>query len=78
MASGGHLGYGHLGPQNAKLLAEMDSSYPKTSKTTYCTTFCDNYVKSYFLRCCLVAILDLCECREIPKVAILATKLDQF
>ena len=34
------------GPQNAKLLAEMDYSYQKTSKTTYCTTFCDNYLKS--------------------------------
>ena len=36
------------GPQNAKLLAEMDSSYQKTSKMTYCTTFCDNYLKSKF------------------------------
>ena len=35
-----------LGPQNAKPLAEMDSSYQKTSKTTYCTTFCDNYLIS--------------------------------
>ena len=35
------------GPENAKLLAEMDSSYQKTSKTTYFTTFCDNYLKSY-------------------------------
>ena len=35
-----------LGPQNAKLLAEMDFSYQKTSKMTYCTTFCDNYLKS--------------------------------
>ena len=34
------------GPQNAKLLAEMDSSYQKTSKTTYCTTPSDNYLKS--------------------------------
>ena len=34
------------GPQNAKLLAKMDSLYPKTSKTTYCTTSCDNYLKS--------------------------------
>ena len=34
------------GPQNAKLLAEMDSSYQKTSKMTYCTTFCDIYLKS--------------------------------
>ena len=33
-------------PQNGKLLAEMDSSYQKTSKMTYCTTFCDNYLKS--------------------------------
>ena len=31
-----------LGPQNAELLAEMDSSYQKTSKTTYCTKFCGN------------------------------------
>ena len=34
------------GPQNEKLLAEMDSSYKKTSKTTYCTTFCYNYLKT--------------------------------
>ena len=34
------------GPQNAKLLAEMDSSYQKTSKIAYCTTFCDTYLKS--------------------------------
>ena len=33
------------GPQNAKLLAEMDFSYRKTYKMTYCTTFCDNYLK---------------------------------
>ena len=31
---------------NAKLPAEMDTAYQKTSKTTYCTTFCDNYSKS--------------------------------
>ena len=37
-----------LGPQNTKLLAEMDFSYQKTSETTYCTTFCDNYLKSKF------------------------------
>ena len=34
------------GRQNAKLLAEMDSSYQKTSKTTYCTIFCDTDLKS--------------------------------
>ena len=34
------------GTKNAKLLAEMDSSYQETSETTYCTTFCDNYLKS--------------------------------
>ena len=33
-------------PQNAKLLAEMDSSYLETSKMTYCTTLCDSYLKS--------------------------------
>ena len=33
------------GPQNAKLLVEMDSSCQKTCKTTYCTTFFDNYLK---------------------------------
>ena len=64
--------------QNAKPLAEMDSSYQKTSKTTYCTTFCDNYLKIIFPRCRLVAILNLCKFRELPKVVILATKLDKF
>ena len=34
------------GPQNAKLLCEIDPSYQKTSRTTYCQTFCDNYLKS--------------------------------
>ena len=33
------------GHQNAKILAEMDSSYQNTSKMTYCTTICDNYLK---------------------------------
>ena len=37
---------GIWGPQNAKLLAGMDSLYQKTSKMIYCTTFCDNYLKS--------------------------------
>ena len=40
------LGMVIWGPKNAKLLAEMDSSYQKTSKMAYCTTFCDNYLKS--------------------------------
>ena len=35
------------GAQNAKPLAEMDSLYQKTSKTTYCTTFWDNYLKKF-------------------------------
>ena len=79
MASGGHLGYGDLGTSKCKILAEMDSSYQKTSKKTYCTTFCDNYYKKVsFLICPLVAILELCKFRELPKVAILATKLDLF
>ena len=34
------------GPQNAKPLAEIDSSYQKSSKMTYCATFCDKYFKS--------------------------------
>ena len=65
------LGMVIWGTQKAKLLAEMDSSYQKTTKTTYCTTFCSNYLQVSYLRCHLAAILDLCKFRELPKVVIL-------
>ena len=33
------------GPHNAKIHAELDSSYQNPSKMTYCTTFIDNYLE---------------------------------
>ena len=48
------------GPHNAKIHAELDSSYQKTSKMTYCTTFSDNYLEKLgFQRWHLAAILDM-------------------
>ena len=48
------------GPHNAKIHAELDSSYRKTSKTKYCKTFSDNYLEKLgFLRWHLAAILDI-------------------
>ena len=48
------------GPHNAKLRTGLDSSYQKTSKMTYCTTFCSNNLKKIRLpRWHLAAILDM-------------------
>ena len=33
------------GPHNAKIHAELDSSYQKTCKMTYCTVFRDSYLE---------------------------------
>ena len=33
------------GPNNAKIHAELDSSYQKNSKMIYCTTFSDDYLE---------------------------------
>ena len=48
------------GPHNAKIHAGLDTSYQKTTKMAYCTTFSDdNLEKCGFPRCHLMAILDM-------------------
>ena len=48
------------GPHNAKIYAELDSSYQNPSKMTYCTKFSDNFLEKLgFPRWHLAAILDM-------------------
>ena len=49
-----------LDPHNAKIHTELDSSYQKTSKITYCKTFSDTYLEKLgFPRWHLAAMLDM-------------------
>jgi len=61
-----------------KITSEMDSPHQETLKKRYYTPIYDKWFKTKFSTRPLAAILDLCKLQKLPKVAVLATKLNLF